>query len=538
MITCSSGWTDAGTSISPNVIHLFSSGPPTGWNNATAYTWLIISNNPANSPGFNAANWTVDTTDFGGTAAGRFSVSTDANGSLDLAYTPLPGSNPVAHMLMLAPGETPTFGVAPGKAGSPSTQDSTIPYSVTVDALDASYHLCTNSLDTVGVTSSASNDTLPAITPLVNGTITLSVANNTVGSITLTATNVTEGSAVPTGSSTVPVNINGTTTSLASSANPAGVAIPIDLTAYVNSSAANVTGTVTFKNGTVVIGTEPVNPGQTATIRVSGGVGTNLITATYNGDSNNSASTSSVLTQVIQVGAGGAPVVGPALFLEDGQDYPVASSTVNTTIPATTRPPWNMNGNTAGLTTSYIKILAGDLSGATVPDIKPLTNTVNPEALLQIAKAGTNAKWYYRSLSNNVTSGSIYFSFLLNVTVNPSTTDEYMGSMQVGGNGTAPLPTDPLTLHARGGTDSTHYNLGVQRLNGDEDWSSPLADNTTYLVVLKYTFGPAGTCNLYINPTPGSAEPGPAATATTGGTPEPANIGTVLFMRLDLLFPA
>ena len=532
LITCSSGWTDASTSISPNVVHLFSSGPPTGWNNATAYTWLIISNNPANSPGFNAANWTVDTTDFGGTAAGSFSVSTDANGSLDLVYAPLPNSNPVAHMVSLAPGETPTFGVAPGKTGSPTTQNSTVPYSVTVDALDASYHLCTNSFDTVGVISSANGDTLPAITPLVNGTITLSVANNTVGSTTLTATNITEGSAVPTGSSTVPVNINGTTTTLVSSANPAGVAIPIDLTAFVNSSAANITGTVTFKNGTVVIGTLPVTPGQTATIRVWGGAGTNSITATYNGDSNNSGSTSSVLTQVIQVGAGGAAPVGSALYLEDGQDYPLEGNTTNSaTAPSTvvTRPSWYMNGNTAGLTSAYIKILASDLSGATVPDIRPLTNTVNPEAFLQIAKAGTNAKWYYRNLSNNVSSGSVYFSFLLKVTANPTTTDEYMGSMQVGGSGTAPLPTDPLTLHARGGTDSTHFNLGIQRLNGDEDWSGPLSDNTTYLVVLKYTFGPSGKCNLYINPTPGAAEPGPTASASTGGTPEPANIGTVLF---------
>jgi fibronectin-binding autotransporter adhesin len=275
LITCSSGWTDAGTSVSPNVIHLVSVGPPTGWNNATAYTWLIISNNPANSPGFNAANWIVDTTDFGGTAAGRFSLSTDANGSLDLVYTPLPGSNPVAHMLMLAPGETTTFGTAPGKTGSPTAQNSTIPYSVTVDALDVNYKLCTNSIDTVGVMSSSNGDILPANAPLVNGTMTFSVANNAVGNITLTATNVTEGSAVPTGSSTVPVNINATTTTLVSSANPAGVAIPIDFTAYINSSAQNITGTVTFKNGTLVMGTEPVTVGQTATITLSGGAGTN-----------------------------------------------------------------------------------------------------------------------------------------------------------------------------------------------------------------------------------------------------------------------
>jgi hypothetical protein len=46
---------------------------------------------------------------------------------------------------------------------------------------------------------------------------------------------------------------------------------------------------------------------------------------------------------------------------------------------------------------------------------------------------------------------------------------------------------------------------------------------------LKYTFGSAAACSLYVNPTPGGTEPAPTASATSENTSEPANIGTVLF---------
>ena len=116
-------------------------------------------------------------------------------------------------------------------------------------------------------------------------------------------------------------------------------------------------------------------------------------------------------------------------------------------------------------------------------------NAVNPEALLQVAKAGSNSRWYYRNMSNYVSSGSVYFSFLLNVTVNPTTTDEFMGTMIASTAANTPDPTDPLSFHARKGGDTTHFDLGIQRLNGTTSWTGDLTDNTTYLVVLKYTFG-------------------------------------------------
>jgi len=134
---------------------------------------------------------------------------------------------------------------------------------------------------------------------------------------------------------------------------------------------------------------------------------------------------------------------------------------------------------------------------------------------------------------SNVPGVPVYFSFLLNVTVNPTLTNEFMATMISSTASNTPDPTDPLSLHARQGGDTTHYDLGIERLNGTTTWTGDLADDTNYLVVVKYTFGAAASCNLYVNPTPGGGEPlQPQASATSDGvTAEPADIGTVLFYR-------
>jgi hypothetical protein len=216
--------------------------------------------------------------------------------------------------------------------------------------------------------------------------------------------------------------------------------------------------------------------------------------------------------------------------MADGNDYPAATSTG--------MPPgrglWQLNGSNTG-STSFIKIVAGDLTGTTTPALLSLPNQTttpptNPPAHLQAGTATANNREYYRTIGASITSGSAYFSFLLNVSGNPTTTDEYRCTMIAAGASNAPAATDPLSLHFRAGADGSHFNIGIERLNGTTVWAAnSLADNVDYLIVLKYTFGPSASCNLYINPTPGSAEPLPAASATSGGTAEPANIGTILF---------
>ena len=217
--------------------------------------------------------------------------------------------------------------------------------------------------------------------------------------------------------------------------------------------------------------------------------------------------------------------------MQDGQDYPAATST-----PAAGRSPWLVasSGVAATATTSFIGIYTGNLTGTTTPALAALTNSLNPEAHLQIAKAGTSSRTYYRSLGAALTNGAVYFSLLVNVSVNPTTNDEIMCELvpTVGGGSfpANPSSNDALTLHAQTGADATHFNLGIQSLGGAVNWATNiLAVNTDYFVVLQFTFGAGQPGALFINPLPGAAQPAPNASAAKGAASEPPNLGTILF---------
>jgi unsaturated chondroitin disaccharide hydrolase len=99
---------------------------------------------------------------------------------------------------------------------------------------------------------------------------------------------------------TTPTNKATTSTSLASSANPAPFGAPVTFTATVKPATSGVpSGTVTFKNGTVSMGTGTLRNGQAVMTRSNLSVGSHSITAIYGGDVNFTASASAVLTQNI-----------------------------------------------------------------------------------------------------------------------------------------------------------------------------------------------------------------------------------------------
>src|SRR5262249_50816257 len=93
-----------------------------------------------------------------------------------------------------------------------------------------------------------------------------------------------------------------TTTSLVSSRNPSIFGDPVTFTASV--SGAGATGTVTFKDGSNVLGTSTLNGSAVATLTISTlAVGSHSITATYGGDTIFAGSTSSALVQLVNVPA-------------------------------------------------------------------------------------------------------------------------------------------------------------------------------------------------------------------------------------------
>ena len=91
-----------------------------------------------------------------------------------------------------------------------------------------------------------------------------------------------------------------TATTLSSSLNPSNYGQGVILTATVTSAGPTPTGTVTFKNGSVILGSRTLNAGGVATLTITKiPVGANTLTATYNGDAFNGKSVSAAITQTV-----------------------------------------------------------------------------------------------------------------------------------------------------------------------------------------------------------------------------------------------
>ena len=88
------------------------------------------------------------------------------------------------------------------------------------------------------------------------------------------------------------------TTTLTASQNPSLFGGAVTFSATVAGSGATPTGTVTFKDGSTVLGTATLNASGVAYYGTSAlTAGTHSITAVYSGDGSYSASTSSALSQ-------------------------------------------------------------------------------------------------------------------------------------------------------------------------------------------------------------------------------------------------
>jgi hypothetical protein len=99
---------------------------------------------------------------------------------------------PFSQLQVLMPGETAAPNTPTGKTGTPNIQAVGLPFTVTVNAVDAAWNVV-SSTDTVDITSSDSTAGLPPDAALVNGTFGFSVYFGQPGTNwTVTATDVTD----------------------------------------------------------------------------------------------------------------------------------------------------------------------------------------------------------------------------------------------------------------------------------------------------------------------------------------------------------
>jgi hypothetical protein len=155
---------------------------------------------------------------------------------------------------------------------------------------------------------------------LPTGPVTFSVAGTTLGTASIGGTGeaVFSTSALPAGSDVVTATyagnadyspatmsvtqlVNATTIVLTSSLNPSNHGQAVTLTAQVTTTGSTApTGTVTFRNGANSFGTLSLNASGVAMLKTTTlPVGSDSLTASYNGDALNGKSTSAVVTQVV-----------------------------------------------------------------------------------------------------------------------------------------------------------------------------------------------------------------------------------------------
>jgi len=218
------------------------------------------------------------------------------------------------------------------------------------------------------------------------GTV-LGVGTHTV-TATFTPTDATDYSTA-TASVMVTVSQATPTNALTSSANPAFVSNPVTFTATIAATIAATawtpTGTVSFYDGTTLLGPGTLSAGVGTYSTSSLAAGAHSITAVYSGDSNFLAVTSSVLTETIENFTLAPPTGGTTATAQPGGQ---ASYTLNVAPPSGTTFPGPITFSVTGLPTGA----TATFSPATIPAGAGATNvtlTVKvPNATASVPEVG------------------------------------------------------------------------------------------------------------------------------------------------------
>jgi len=271
--------------------------------------------------------------------------------------------------------------------------------------------------------------------PLSGGQATLTTYVLVAGAHSITATY--SGDSGFTGSSSSPlaqtVNPASTAVGLASSVNPSAYSQSVTFTATITPQfGGQATGTVTFKDGATVIGGGAVS-GNSATFTTNGlALGSHSITASYSGDSNFTASSSTAVAQVVNQATSSTVVassLNPALLNQSitftatvtGHYGGIATGSVTFKAGSTTLGAATLNSSgQASLTTSFstagarsiTAIYAGDLNynGSTsavlsqvvnkFPTTTTVSSSLNPSLVGQSVTFTATVSSAYGSIPN------------------------------------------------------------------------------------------------------------------------------------------
>ena len=347
-----------------------------------------------------------------------------------------------------------------------------------------------------------------------NNLAQLSVPTLSLGSHTLTAQY--SGDTKFAGSTSAPVietvNPSVTTTTVSPNINPSNLGQPIVFTAVVVPSAGGTTtGTVTFLDGTTILGTSAVSS-NLAQLSVSNlSVGTHSITAKYSGDTNFTASASTAVTQTVNQASSTTTVasnLNPATF---GQSV---------AFTATVQP--SGGGNATGTVTF--------LDGATSLGTASVSNNAAQLSLSSLSAGSHSITAKYNGDTNY--SGST--SAALMQTVNQaSTTTGIASSLNPSAFGQSVVFT--ATVQTPAGTTATGTvtfqdgatSLGSAAVSGN---SAQLAVSGLSLGTHSVTASYSGNANLSASVSPVLTQAVSQASTTTGisSSANPSTFGQAL----------
>jgi hypothetical protein len=185
---------------------------------------------------------------------------------------------------------------------------------------------------------------LGSATPDAAGRATLSTASLSVGTHSITASYAGDANHAAASSFAFSqiVDLNSATVALTSSAPSAGAGQAVTLTATVVRAGAGSlapTGTVTFREGSVVLGTAAIGAsGQASFTTATLPVGSHAITASYGGDASFGAAASPTLTQTVVANATATSLASSALSATVGEliTYTASVTSAAATAPART----------------------------------------------------------------------------------------------------------------------------------------------------------------------------------------------------------
>ncbi len=170
-------------------------------------------------------------------------------------------------------------------------------------AITATVNVTAGSTTPTGTVTFTSGTTALGSTALTNGTAVINpvLAPGTY-QIVATYTGDTDDAGSASTALPLTVNLATTTTTFTVAPNPAVVDSTVTFTATVTGNGGTPTGTVSFLNGTTLLGTATLNAQATATFSTSTlAVGTYTVTASYSGDTNDSPSTSGATSLTVSL---------------------------------------------------------------------------------------------------------------------------------------------------------------------------------------------------------------------------------------------